>query len=414
MKTHKILALFTAMALFQTLSGQSSNEDHYVGTFSNSQSGLVLSMDKANDGTYQGFFQLQEQKYTFSNGTKLLGMINAEYQYNGQNFAFSLSRLMGEYYVTSEGVSIPVVKTANQPVTATKSTADTGNTPKTSTATSPTTSNGAGAKATTTAPAATGTRIADPTSGYSFQTLAAWKSQEQGGGFVLNKVGTEVSMSVSPHEYKSLAEMRAQVLDANDPASNTYLKAQTQAYGSNGLFIRFDGTAQGKAVVIEMISLLSPNGGGVTVAATGVKDQYGAEFTSLIKSVANSVQFSKPQTSSLAEQWKQKIKGKRLDYYYTGNGMADHYIIHLCSEGTFVYKNDNSYSSNNAYTDFSYASAGADAGKWQVVAKGTQPTLILRFNDGRVWEYPLSPGKAGNEILLNGRRYFVQAGTMCE
>jgi hypothetical protein len=414
MKTHKIMALFTAMALFQTLSGQSSSEDHYVGTFSNSQSGLVLSMDKAADGTYQGFFQLQGQQYSFNKGTKLLGMINAEYQYNGQAFAFSLSRLIGEYYVTSEGVSIPVVKTANQPVTATKSTADTGNSPKNSTATSPTTSNGAGAKATTTAPAATGARIADPYSGYSFQTPSAWKSQEQGGGFVLNKVGTEVAMSISPHEYKTLAEMRAQVLDANEPASNTYLKAQTQAYGSNGLFIRFDGTAQGKAVVIEMISLLSPNGGGVTVAATGAKAQYGAEYTTLIKSVVNSVQFSKPQTSSLAEQWKQKIKGKRLDYYYTGNGMADHYIIHICSEGTFVYKNDNSYSSNNAYTDFSYASAGADAGKWQVVAKGTQPTLILRFNDGRVWEYPLSPGKAGNEILLNGRRYFVQAGTMCQ
>ncbi len=414
MKTHKIMALFTAMALFQTLSGQSSSEDHYVGTFSNSQSGLVLSMDKAGDGTYQGFFQLQGQQYSFSKGTKLLGMINAEYQYNGQAFAFSLSRLVGDYYVTSEGVSIPVVKTANQPVAATKSTGDTSPSSKPSTATSPTPASGAGTKTSTTAPAATGARIADPSSGYSFQTPASWNSQEQGGGFVLSKVGAQVSMSVSPHEYKTLAEMRAQVLDANDPASNTYLKAQTQAYGSNGLFIRFDGTAQGKVVVIEMISLLSPNGGGVTIAATGVKDQYGADYTSLIKSVANSVQFSKPQTSSLAEQWKQKIKGKRLDYYYTGNGLADHYIIHICSEGTFVYKNDNSYSSNNAYTDFSYASAGADAGKWQVVAKGTQPTLILRFNDGRVWEYPLSPGKAGNEILLNGKRYFVQAGTMCQ
>ena len=414
MKTHKIMALFTAMALFQTLSGQSSSEDHYVGTFSNSQSGLVLSMDKAADGTYQGFFQLQGQQYSFSKGTKLLGMINAEYQYNGQAFAFSLSRLVGDYYVTSEGVSIPVVKTANQPVAATKSTGDASPSSKSGTATSPTPASGAGTKATTTAPVATGARIADPTSGYSFQTPSAWKSQEQGGGFLLSKVGSQVAMSVSPHEYKTLAEMRAQVLDANDPASNTYLKAQTQAYGSNGLFIRFDGTAQGKAVVIEMISLLSPNGGGVTIAATGVKDQYGADYTSLIKSVANSVQFSKPQTSSLAEQWKQKIKGKRLDYYYTGNGMADHYIIHICSEGTFVYKNDNSYSSNNAYTDFSYASAGADAGKWQVVAKGAQPTLILRFNDGRVWEYPMSPGKAGNEILLNGKRYFVQAGTMCQ
>ena len=414
MKTHKIMALFTAMALFQTLSGQSSSEDHYVGTFSNSQSGLVLSMDKAADGTYQGFFQLQGQQYSFSKGTKLLGMINAEYQYNGQAFAFSLSRLVGDYYVTSEGVSIPVVKTANQPVAATKSTGDASPSSKSGTATSPTPASGAGTKATTTAPAATGARIADPTSGYSFQTPSAWKSQEQGGGFLLSKVGSQVAMSVSPHEYKTLAEMRAQVLDANDPASNTYLKAQTQAYGSNGLFIRFDGTAQGKAVVIEMISLLSPNGGGVTIAATGVKDQYGADYTSLIKSVANSVQFSKPQTSSLAEQWKQKIKGKRLDYYYTGNGLADHYIIHICSEGTFVYKNDNSYSSNNASSDFSYASAGADAGKWQVVAKGTQPTLMLRFNDGRVWEYPMSPGKAGNEILLNGKRYFVQAGTMCQ
>lgn len=404
------MALFTAMALFQTTLSAQSNEDHYVGTFTNSQSGLVLSMGKATDGTYQGFFQLQGQQYSFSKGSKVLGMINAEYQYNGQAFAFSLSRLLGEYYITSEGNSIPVVKTANEPVAAPKSTSVAENS---KTSTSPTTTSSTQPKTSTTAPAVTGARIADAYSGYSFQMPSAWKSQEQGGGFVLNKIGTEVALSVTPHDYKSLAEMRAQVLDANDAASNTYLKAQTQAYGTNGLFVRFDGTAQGQAVVIEMVTLLSPNGGGVTIAASGAKAQFSSEFTTLIKSIANSVQFSKPQTSSLAEQWKQKIKGKRLDYYYTGNGLADHYIIHVCSEGTFVYKNDNSYSSNNASGDFSYASAGKDAGKWQVVARGAQPVLVLRFNDGRVWEYPLSAGKAGNEILLNGKRYFVQAGTMC-
>lgn len=410
MKTYKIMALFTAMALFQTLSAQ-SNEDHYVGTFSNSQSGLVLSMGKATDGTYQGFFQLQGQQYSFSKGVKALGMINAEYQYNGQAFAFSLSRLLGEYYITSEGNSIPVVKTANEPIAKTKSTTVADNSHKTSPTTTSTSS--PQPKVTTTAPAATGARVADVYSGYSFQLPSGWQSQEQGGGYVLSKAGSQVNLSVSPHDYKSLAEMRAQVIDANDPNSKTYLKGQTQNYGTNGLFVRFDGTAQGQEVVIEMVSLLSPNGGGVSIAASGAKGQYSSEYTTLIKSIANSIQFSKPQTSGIAEQWKQKIKGKRLDYYYTGNGMADHYIIHVCSEGTFVYKNDNSYSSNNAYTDFSYASAGNDAGKWQVIARGAQPVLILRFNDGRVWEFPMSAGKAGNEILLNGKRYFVQAGTMC-
>ena len=226
-------------------------------------------------------------------------------------------------------------------------------------------------------------------------------------------MGSQIPIGVSPHEYKTLNEIRAQVIDANDAQSNTFLKGQTQAYGSNALLIRFDGTAQGKPVVIEMISILSPNGGGVTIAATGDKSLYTAEYTTLLKSIANSVQFSKPQVSGIAEQWKQKIKGKRLDYYKTGNGMADHYIIHVCSDGVFVYKNDNSYSSSNAYSDFSYASAGADGGKWQVIARAGQPTLILRFNDGRVWEYTMTTGQAGNELLLNGKRYFVQAGTMC-
>lgn len=414
MKTHKIMALFTAMILFQTLGAQ-SNEDHYVGTFSNQQSGLVLSMGKASDGTYQGFFQLQGQQYSFSNGAKILGMINAEYQYNGSAFAFSLSRLLGDYYVTSEGVSIPVTKTVDQPVAAPKASANTGTaTTKTSTSmTTPTTTTASSKTTSTSAPAASGARVGDPYSGYTFQSPGGWKSQEASGGFVLNKVGSQIPIGVSPHEYKTLNEIRAQVIDANDAQSNTYLKGQTQAYGSNALLIRFDGTAQGKPVVIEMISILSPNGGGVTIAATGDKSLYTAEYTTLLKSIANSVQFSKPQVSGIAEQWKQKIKGKRLDYYKTGNGMADHYIIHVCSDGVFVYKNDNSYSSSNAYSDFSYASAGADGGKWQVIARAGQPTLILRFNDGRVWEYTMTTGQAGNELLLNGKRYFVQAGTMC-
>jgi hypothetical protein len=162
-----------------------------------------------------------------------------------------------------------------------------------------------------------------------------------------------------------------------------------------------------------MISMLSPNGGGINIAATGAANFYNATYTSSLKSVANSVQFSKPQVSGIAEQWKQKVKGKKLEYFKTDNGLADHFTIHVCSNGTFVYKNDSSYISNNASSNFSYVNAGGDEGKWQVIAKGTQPTLVLKFNDGRVWEYPLANGQAGNEILLNGKRYFVQAGTVC-
>lgn len=409
------MTLLLAMTLFQTLSGQ-SNEDHYVGTFSNSQSGLVLSMAKASDGTYEGFFQLQGQQYSFSKGVKLLGMINAEYQYNGQAFAFSLSRLLGEYYVTSEGVSIAVNKTASQPIAANKrdpSTETALSKPNPST-TTPSNTNPSPPKASTAAPAANGTRLADVYSGYAFHCPAGWSGKEQEGGFVLNRAGNENTLIVSPHQYQSMAEMRAQILDIRDPESNTHMTAQTQAYGNNAYLARFEGTAQGKPWVIELISLLSSNGGGVVITATGPKHSYTNEYTTLLKSVANSVQFSKPQTSGIAEQWKQKIRGKRLDYYYTGNGLADHYIIHVCSNGSFVYKNDNSYSSNNAYSDFSYAGAGKDAGTWQVLPRGAQAVLVLRFSDGRVWEYPLSPGKASNEILLNGKRYFVQAGTQCD
>lgn len=404
------MALLTAMSFFQLLNAQRT-EDHYVGTFSNQQTGLVLSMGKASNGSYQGFFQLQGQQFPFASGQKALGMINAEYQYNGSAFAFSLSRLLGEYYVTSEGVSIPVVKTSDQPVAANKSTPG-ANAPKTSTP--PTTSTAANSdKTATTAPAATGARISDPYSGFSFQCPGGWQSQAQGGGFLLNKPGAEIPLSVSTHDYNSLAEIRAQVIDANDPSTSTYLKGHTQAYGSNALLIRFDGTVKGQAVVIEMISMLSSNGGGINIAATGAANLYSTTYSSLLKSVANSVQFNKPQVSGIAEQWKQKVKGKRLEYFKTDNGLADHFTIHVCSNGAFVYKNDSSYISNNASSNFSYASAGGDEGKWQVIAKGNQPTLVLKFNDGRVWEYPLSNGQAGNEILLNGKRYFVQAGTVC-
>ena len=47
--------------------------------------------------------------------------------------------------------------------------------------------------------------------------------------------------------------------------------------------------------------------------------------------------------------------------------------------------------------------AGGD-GSWRVMPGGQ---LVLQFNNGNVGTYSLVPGKAGNEVLLNGKRYFV-------
>lgn len=396
MKKFLFLGYFLIAMTYGAGLAQAGTEDLLVGVFANKQAGLVLSVKGVSAGVYEGFFEYQGQRYTFS-GVKLLGMLSGEYAYQGNMIGFSLARILGVYYVTSDGNSIEVERTSATPL-------DSGKSPAGNPVSAPAP---AETSVSAQAPAATGSRINDPYGLFSFQLPASWTHTMEQGNQVITKSNLQAQLGVVAHNYSSLQEIRNNAFDVRDAESNTFLKATTQNYGANSVFIRYEGQAQGQSLVIEMISVLSPYGGGANVVGTALAPNYKPEITAAIKSIANSLQFLKPGASPVAQQWKQRINGKQLLYLYTGNGLSDKITMDLCASGRFAYYSNSSYMSGG-HSQFSYAGRDSNSGTWKVLARNNQAVLVLFYDGGNVEEYELSNRQAGNEIGLNGKRYFIQ------
>ncbi len=112
--------------------------------------------------------------------------------------------------------------------------------------------------------------------------------------------------------------------------------------------------------------------------------------------------------SEAAGQWQTLLRGKHLIYLYTASGFSERTDIYLCASGRFFYRSDSSSLSNNGS-----GVVGANSeGNWEI-SPGGGGSLILQFGNGTTRQYKLSRRQAGNEIGLNGNRYFVQTQNEC-
>lgn len=92
MKKLVFCALCAALLSVSLVHGQTGKADPLVGTFTNKQAGLGLSVSPPQDGLYKGFFDYQGKRYPFT-GFKLLGMLSGEYTFEGNAVAFSLAKV---------------------------------------------------------------------------------------------------------------------------------------------------------------------------------------------------------------------------------------------------------------------------------------------------------------------------------
>lgn len=402
MKRTHFLILFLLMNFGELLFGQTATEDPLVGYFENTESKLGLTVKKEGK-QYSGDFIYQGQSYPYKEGFRFLGVLSASYAYNGNLIPFSLSGSGTAFEVISEGVTIPVTKKSNEPV-APVATATATVTPKTTTA--PATSS---AKV----PAAAGTRYKDPFGTYSFQVPAGCSVTPTKDGFEINCGLSGIEMTVSSHAYNSTAAVKKDAVDVNDASSAVSLKASTSDYNSNGVLVHYEGKASGSPLVIESLVLVSPHGGGASVAAKGGMLNYTPAVTATLKSIANSMQFTKPTVSADAQQWITKLKGKQLLYLYTASGYSEKYSYDLCVNNTFVAAGDNSYTSTGYDSNASGASSSGGSGTWKIISQGSASMLVLTFNNGTIKTFEITARSASNEVGLNGKRYFIQASKSC-
>lgn len=125
--------------------------------------------------------------------------------------------------------------------------------------------------------------------------------------------------------------------------------------------------------------------------------------------ISNSTASNIP-TTTLEKQWWQRLKGKRLLYLYTGNGYSEKWHYDLCSDGTYAYADDASYTSGG---NFSAITANNATGTWRIVSKGNAVFLLLISNQNGNREFTLSNKQASNEVALNNKRYFLTTNERC-
>ena len=407
MEKHLSALSILCCLFFLPLSGQIPEEDILIGSFSNEQNGLLLSVRPVSSNTYEGFIEYQGERHPFS-GSRLLGMLSGQYTFKGAQISFTLARIRGVYYLTSEGVSLEMMRSAKDPGSA--SPTGTGSAPSTSANPVPS----AQGPVATNAPLATGPRIKDPYGSFNFQLPTGWRyTIPENSNVLVTHPSYQAQITLVPHNFASLKEIRENTSDIKDAESNTTLTATVLDYGNRGLFIRYEGSAQGQPLVIETIAMISPHGGGISIVGAALQQGFSREVSEAIKSVANSVQFIKTVDSPMVQQWKQRLIGKQLTYLYSNNGLADKVTIDLCSNGSFQYNSDGSYTSGG-FAQFSYAGNDSKSGSWKIIATNTFPLLVLFFSGGAVSEYPIAARQASNEINLNGKRYFIRASSACK
>lgn len=397
-----LLTIFLLMNFWEQLEGQTTPDDPLVGYFANAESQLELTVKKEGK-SYNGDFIFQGKSYPYKDGVRFLGALSASYEFNGGLVPFSLTGSGTDFYITSEGVTIPMVKKSGDPATA-KTTVVT---PVTTTAPAKTT---ADAKV----PAATGTRYKDPAGAYSFQVPAGCTVKTTAEGFAVNCGHAGVEMTVTSHAYASTAAIKKDVYDLNDAGSGTSLKASASDFGTNGVLARYTGKVSNTPTVIETIQLVSPHGGGAGVNAKAAPEALTPAVSAILKSIAGSLQFTKAAVSAEAQQWITKLKGKQLLYFYTSSGYSEKYSYDLCVNNTFVAAGDNVYTSTDYNSNTSGATASGGSGTWKIISQQGGAALVLTFNDGKVKTMTITARSASNEVGLNGNRFFIQESTRCK
>lgn len=250
-----------------------------------------------------------------------------------------------------------------------------------------------------------GQRLTDDSGGYSFSAPSGWKSSKSEGGFTLANPANTVVIFVKPHNYETFA---AAVKDMN-LNDNSRVLGEPQNLQNGGRSVRIAQTTAKGVAVIDLFVLFSPSGGGAVVIAMTDTVNADASFTAGLK-VSEGVTFVKRERSdTAASPWQAALAGKHLLYLYSGNGYFEEKHIYLCSSGVFLQKTGSGGFSPGDADGGSFAGKGGTRGKWGI----TGSTLVMQFPDGSVGQYAISRRQAGNEVGLNGKRYFVQSQDVC-
>jgi len=101
--------------------------------------------------------------------------------------------------------------------------------------------------------------------------------------------------------------------------------------------------------------------------------------------------------------WEKRISGKKLIYLYNSSGFSDKTVINLYSNKTF----EGSLESVSVSQLGSGSTRNSSNGTWKINKLSNGTWLDLTHKDGSSESFLLEQRQAGNEINMNGKRFFV-------
>lgn len=249
-------------------------------------------------------------------------------------------------------------------------------------------------------------RLSSESDGYGFAKVAGWSDSMSGEGFALVNPAKTIVIAVRAHSYKDFPAFAA---DADLERDGLELVGKPQELKGGQIFRAVKRSPQGTAV-IDTAVIFSANGGGVVVVSITDETNATTGFNTAL-AIANSVSFFQPKVSAVAEKVRSLLAGKRLIYLYSGNGYSERKDIILCSNRSFYQSTDMGGFTPNDADGPSFSAKGGKRGRWSISPNGSK--LVLAFENAGTVEYTLSARQAGNEIGMNGQRWFVQTQNVC-
>ena len=391
-----LISFLTAGGVFNSF-GQ--NQDNFSGAFINRETNLLFKVSR-HDSNYSCIISFQDQTFHFNAGV-ILGILSGQYEYQGKQVAVTFTKVLNNYFLISEGYTIPMER--DDSITIPKST---------STVTSPDgtkkLNDSAWPLSSDKITPASGTTITDPYGRYQLKIPIDWKLEGSQSYLNFKKDGTNAVLTIYPHLLSDIASAMRDLKNLYDPDAGTDLKVYPVKLAKDRYIVRMNGKVDDKSTFVEYACLFSPHGGGLFINFNLMEDDYQNAFDGLVQSVMATVTFLNPVMTPEAIHWQKKLTGKKLLYLNTDRYGTMRTDLDLFDDGTYSYVNESSRLSTG-YTTLSYAGRTTHSGKWNIQMKSGKPVLWLCEERAEFYEYPISgSSNSENEIYLGARKFFIQ------
>ena len=254
--------------------------------------------------------------------------------------------------------------------------------------------------------------------GISFEIPPGWQGQE-GEDMIILGSNTVAGLVIITTHSSTKAEL---IREANAGISDQYgtnlqLNGELKTFGSHAIGGVFTGTMEFQPAKSYIIGIANPQEGGlgVTIISASTQEAFSQANIEVADELYRSLEFKKIDKSGEISEWTQWLSNVRLTYMDSysspsstdggiGGGYSSEDRIDLCQGGYFKQSGSSQISIGGDGVSGYNGGNNNGQGTWEVVARGNQLVLVLKYHNGQEASYNLE--YKDEKLFLDGYRYF--------